>query len=282
MELLQLRYFFESAKHESLAKTAEKYMVPTTSVSASIRRLERELGCQLFDRLPNRILLNENGRRLQQSLYVVFGELDDAVGHLSAPVSDAREIRMLVRAMRNRIMDSIIAYMKRHPHVSIQTVFDFDITNTEGFDVIIDDDPRAYTEYESFELCSTHLRLKASTRHPLCGRTLTLSQLRHQPFLSMGEQSSMHRTLLSACKRAGFTPNIVVQTNDSQCYKTCLEAGIGIGIGRDSTAEAQAGVAFLNVTDFDARQTVYAFYQKQQAYGNLAHFLAFLHSQSFV
>ena len=43
MELLQLRYFFESAKSESFSKTAEKYMVPITSVSASVKRLEREL-----------------------------------------------------------------------------------------------------------------------------------------------------------------------------------------------------------------------------------------------
>ena len=40
MELLQLRYFFESAKNENFAKTAEKYMVPASSVSASVKRLE--------------------------------------------------------------------------------------------------------------------------------------------------------------------------------------------------------------------------------------------------
>ena len=77
MEMLQLRYFFESAKCESFAKTAEKYVVPTTSVSAAVKRLEKELGCELFERLPNRILLNEDGHRLLQSLYIVFGELEE-------------------------------------------------------------------------------------------------------------------------------------------------------------------------------------------------------------
>ena len=47
MELLQLRYFYESAKHENFAKTAEKYMVPASSISASVKRLEDELGCKL-------------------------------------------------------------------------------------------------------------------------------------------------------------------------------------------------------------------------------------------
>jgi len=70
MEMLQLRYFYESAQTESFARTAEKYMVPTTSVSAAVKRLETELGCALFDRTANRIMLNENGRRFRQSLLI--------------------------------------------------------------------------------------------------------------------------------------------------------------------------------------------------------------------
>ena len=101
MELLQLRYFYESAKQESFAKTAEKYMVPTTSVSASVKRLESELGCKLFDRSANRITLNQHGKRLQQSLCAAFAEIDSAVDALSAPQNDTREIRMLVRAIRS-------------------------------------------------------------------------------------------------------------------------------------------------------------------------------------
>ena len=83
MELLQLRYFFESANLESFAKTAEKYMVPASSVSASVKRLEAELGCRLFDRTSNRIVLNENGKRMMDSLKVIFDELDRMSGGLT-------------------------------------------------------------------------------------------------------------------------------------------------------------------------------------------------------
>ena len=57
MEFLQLRYFYESAKSESIAKTAKSFMVPASSVSAAIKRLEEELGCALFERTANRIRL---------------------------------------------------------------------------------------------------------------------------------------------------------------------------------------------------------------------------------
>ena len=67
MEFLQLRYFYESARTQSLSKTASKYMVPASSVSASIKRLEGELGCQLFERTANRITLSESGKRLHSN-----------------------------------------------------------------------------------------------------------------------------------------------------------------------------------------------------------------------
>ncbi len=280
MEILQLRYFLDSARFESFAKTAQKYMVPTTSVSAAIKRLENELGCTLFDRFANRILLNSNGKRLQQSLHTVFDELDQVTEILSCSGTDTREIKMLVRAMRGKITDYIIEYKAKHPHISFKTVFDFEATDTESYDIIIDDRPDKYLDYENFELCSTRILLKACTDSPLCGRSLTLARLKNQPFLSMGEQSSMHRILINACSRAGFNPNIVVQSNDTQCYRKCLESGIGIGIGRDDPAEYNSKVKFLNVTDFDARQTVYGFYKKQHAYGNVEHFINFLKNKT--
>ena len=61
MEILQLRYFYESAKSQNFTVTAKKYMVPVSAVSSSIKRLEKELGCQLFDRDTNRIRLTIMG-----------------------------------------------------------------------------------------------------------------------------------------------------------------------------------------------------------------------------
>ena len=83
MEILQLRYFYESAISESFTETARKFMVPTSSVSASVRLLEKELGCKLFDRAYNRIILNSKGKRLQQALFSVFSELEQAIKDLS-------------------------------------------------------------------------------------------------------------------------------------------------------------------------------------------------------
>lgn len=277
MEILQLRYFFESAQNESFAKTAQKYMVPPTSVSASVKRLEKELGCELFHRESNKITLNDNGRKLQKSLSLVFEELDSAIDLITSLSTDTREIKMLVRAMRSSIAEHIIEYKTKHPHISFKTVFDFDETDFEKYDIIIDEDCDDYPMYEKTVLYKTHLRLRISKESPLCEKKLTLSQLKDVPFISIGENNGMHKILLRACKKAGFTPNFVVQSNDIWCNKQFVEAGIGIGLGREyPNSRHSENVKYLNVTDFNEEQTICSYYKKSSVYGNVEHFLNYL------
>ena len=282
MELLQLHYFFDSAKTESFAKTAEKYMVPATSVSASVKRLEKELGCALFDRSCNRIVLNDNGKRLQASLCVIFDELDSTVGSLSvAASSDKREITILARSLRSTITDYIIEYKHRNPQISFKIAFDFENDNYEDFDIIIDELSGLYREYEKFELCSLRIRIAASADSPLCDRQLTMKQLCDQHFITFGEKSNLHNILLNSCKRAGFTPNIVIKVNDHICYKKCIASGLVLGLSRDYPHKPNDGTTrFLDVKDFNERQTICAIYKKESAYGNIKHFLDFLRSKS--
>lgn len=277
MEILQLRYFLESAKNESFAKTAEKYNVPPTSVSASVKRLEKELGCLLFHRSCNKISLNDNGRRLSQSLNGIFKELDDVVDILTSATTDTREIKMLVRAMRGTITNHIIEYKTKHPDIAFKTVFDFDAVDFENYDIIIDEKSDAYPDYKKTELYTTRLRLKASIKSPLCDRKLTLKQLRNQPFICIGENNSMHKILINACKRQGFTPNIIVKSNDLQCNRKFIEAGVGIGLAREYPSGKQSqNTKILNVVDFNETQTICAYYKESSAYGNVEHFMNFL------
>ncbi len=277
MEMLQLRYFYESAENGSFAKTAEKYMVPATSVSASVKRLEKELDCALFDRTSNRIVLNDKGRKLKESLTKIFDELDRTVDILTSSTADTRSITMLVRAMRGEITGQIIEYKTRHPHIAFKTVFDFEDTHIEDYDIIIDEETDKYDNYERIPLYTTTLTLRVAKNSPLCHQKLTLKQLAERPFISIGEKNGLHRILLNACRKAGFEPNIIVQSNDLLCNRKFIEAGVGIGISREYPGYLlPEGIELLDVNDFHETQTICAYYKKQAAYGNVSHFLNFL------
>lgn len=276
MEILQLRYFYESAKTENFSLTAKKYQVPATSVSASVKRLEQELGCQLFDRVANRISLNDNGRLLQRKLCGVFRDLDSVTDALSAHHRDDRQLRLLVRGMRRKITELITCYNKANGHTAFQIVFDNGNTDFNQYDVIIDTEDDRYADLERIELLTMRLRLKTTASDALCGLRLSLNQLCDRPFVLMDIDGNMSRILTRACNRAGFSPKLAVLCNDIECYEKFIAAGMGIGIGREE--DPAPDIRELDVTDFQEHYTVYAYYSQKEFYGKLKTFVEFLRS----
>ena len=275
-----LNIFFESAKNESFSKTAEKYMVPTSSVSASVKRLEKELGCELFDRHSNKIILNSNGKRMQMSLHNIFDELNQAITYLSADKTDTREIKMLVRAMRDDITDYIIDFRKSYPRIAFKITLDFGEKDFEKYDIIIDEKNNTHSDYENFELRKMKLTLVANPKSPLCNKKLTMKQLKDFSFISWGEGSNMHKILLSTCARSGFTPDIAVMTNDIKCHEKLIESGLGIGLAREKDYTG-SNLSPLDITDFNESYTVCSYYKNSAAFGNVKLFLNFLKTKAY-
>lgn len=78
MELLQLKYFKAVADCGKINTTAANLFISPPALSASISRLERELGVKLFDRSGNRITLNQQGQIFLRYVNQVFVNLENA------------------------------------------------------------------------------------------------------------------------------------------------------------------------------------------------------------
>ncbi|MBS9428674.1 LysR family transcriptional regulator [Photorhabdus luminescens] len=63
-----LKYFMESAKKESFTLAADTLCITPSPLSRIIYQLEQRVGCQLFERLPGRTKLTEEGMALYQEL----------------------------------------------------------------------------------------------------------------------------------------------------------------------------------------------------------------------
>ncbi len=283
MEILQLRYFYLSAKNENFSTTAKIFGVPTTAVSSSVRRLEEELGCKLFERTHNRISLNAKGRRLQQALCTAFAELDKAVADISTEYIDKREIKVLVRGMRRKVTNLLSKFNAMPPNVAFKIAFSEN--GDKDYDIIIDDDKDIYSNYKKFELYSMRLHLKCSSNDPICQRQLSMSDLCDRAFVSLGQESNMHRILTNACIRKGFHPMIAAFCNDIECYDKLIAMGMGIGIGREdpisNTGNDNIGITDLNVSDFNEHYTVYVYYRESEYFGNVKRLIDFLKENGY-
>ena len=64
VELRQLRYFVAVARHRHFTRAAEELFLAQPALSQQVRKLERELGVQLFDRGHHSVTLTAAGAAL--------------------------------------------------------------------------------------------------------------------------------------------------------------------------------------------------------------------------
>lgn len=279
MEFLQLTYFYESAKNESFALTAKKYMVPTSSVSASVKRLEKEIGAKLFDRTANRIRLNEKGYIFFTTIEDVFDKINTTVASISESKEQNTTISILIKARRKWIAELIIRYKKLFPHVNFRISHDARSTDFEKFDVIIDEKTNQYNGKSSFLLIVEQICVKAAKSSPLANKILAFKDLKDQPFLVSQRGSRMWQLLDKTAARNGFVPQIAIESNDRQCIIRYLESGMGLFLGsrRALLDESESNLTALNITDFNETQSIYVYHTSTEKYDvSLGSFLAFL------
>ena len=285
MNLRQLRYFYDTAQSQNLAKTAEKYMVPASSVSASIKRLEEELGVELFDRTANKIMLNYKGKLFANELQTAFDRLDDAVEKVTAPDEKVPEIKILVKARPKWIAELIVEYMSLNPTVKFIISNDYTLENFDDFDLVIAEQSDKYNDWQGFLLSVEILCIKAAADNRLIGLELSFEQLKEVPFILQSKGNGMRDRYERICKRYGITPNIAVECNDRQLLQYYVQSGLGLTIGayRALDDNTQNAIAPLTVIDFNETQNVYVYYQDgKDTRPALKHFREFLYTKRYI
>lgn len=249
MELLQLRYFYESAVNESFSKTAKAHMVPITSVSASIKRLEQELGCGLFVRSSNRVRLSEEGKRFYESIRDMFADLDKAVKSLEAE-REERPIRLLVLDMRPSITNRVVQFRDLYPTAEFYMTMNRKNIDPEDYDIIIDEECDRYPGWTAVPVNEYRLAFSCSERNPLANRRVMLWELANENFMGYEEDGNLYRRMLKTCREAGFEPRVASMCNDVRCYFKLLAAGFGIALLK-ADAPPVPGIKYMDIADFE-------------------------------
>ncbi len=262
MEFQQLRYFLESAENENFSHTAARNMVPPSTVSASVKKLEAELGCRLFSRSANKITLSHEGRIFADTVREALSLLDGAKARFHEESGElSGEIRMLIRTERSVVSERIMAFRKRHPRVSFRLSHTFHKTDISGYDIIIDEASAQYGSYLQQPFLTENIYIAAAAGSPLVGRQLALNQLRDADFITMSSGSSLYRRLVKLCGEAGFEPRIIIESDDPRYICRYIAGGFGISLFPERSWEAERGddIAFLNITDLFSPRTTYVY-----------------------
>ena len=230
MELLQLTYFCDAAKTENFSHTAEKFNVPASNISQTVKRLEDELGVKLFRRSSNKIFLSEEGRIFYEGAKRALDSLSAAKNRLAdIDGVGSGEIRLLIQTCRRVVTNAIEQYKQKFPGVSIL------INHNPGdgaydYDFIISDSVENPSEYRSEFLVTEKILLATKIGSEFDAKPpKSLSELESERFIAL-DNSRLFDFTEQLCKTEGFTPNVVIRTDDPYYVRKYVEMGLGVAL----------------------------------------------------
>lgn len=125
MDVRQLRYFLAVVNHGTVHRAAEVLYVAQPSISHSLRRLEQELGTELFLRRGRGLVLSSAGQALVDPARELVHLLEVARATVES-VDGLRGGRLTITSMPSQAVSPltrlIAEFARRHPQVEVAVV----------------------------------------------------------------------------------------------------------------------------------------------------------------
>ncbi len=244
MELYPLLYFATVAETGSLIRAAERLSISAPALSNSIRRLEQDLGVDLFDRSGRSLVLNACGQE-----YLSF------VQKILALNEQGNERMRQMRAEQDRhlsIVDTtfvfashlISEFLKQHPQIRLHRTYvspahSQDIDLTRGHDLAIGSTNAIHgvgLEHITIRSANTIMAI-VNKANPLAARQgVTMAELADQPMIAYAPGLPGRIMLDTLFAQIGRTPTIIYEGNVPHAMAPALERDLGVFLQARHTA----------------------------------------------
>ncbi|MFJ4900648.1 LysR family transcriptional regulator [Streptomyces sp. NPDC088727] len=251
MELRHLSAFVAVAEELHFGRAAKRLQMAQPPLSQQIRRLEKELGVQLFERNTRSVRLTGAGESFLQPVRSVLDDLDVAVraakaagrgeyGRVSigfAGASSHETLPRLTRAVRAAHPGiELVMTGQTYANVALARVADGSLDL--GFVRLPVTQPGvAHRVIDEEELVCA-----LPSDHPLAARdSVSIEALVEEPFVSFPANtgSTVRDAMVGACEAAGFNPRVVQEAPDSYTIMALVAAGVGVTLTVTSVQHIQ-------------------------------------------
>ncbi|HUQ41354.1 MAG TPA: LysR substrate-binding domain-containing protein [Candidatus Limnocylindrales bacterium] len=239
MQVAQLRAFLAVAERRHFTRAARDLGMAQPSVSAHVRRLEAELGSDLFHRMKGNLTLTPGGEALLPFARRILADVDAATAELSEVGGLARG-RIVIGAtpsLAATLVPPVLArFHAAHPGIelALKEAGSMDLVRAlqEGaVDVALVILPVRHDVLETQPLLREELVVAVTRAHPLAKRrTLAVSDLRDVPLVMFREGYDLRSATEAACRAAGFAPTLAVEGGEMDGVLRLTAAGLGAAI----------------------------------------------------
>lgn len=284
MELREVRSFLTLAEQLHFGRAARLLNLSQPALTKQIRRLEEELGGELFSRGRHGTHLTALGTQFLAGARALVRDGDELLAHARRVArGEVGRLRIGFGFHTFELVPRVVVRLRRSlPAVDISlrdmsTSEQREALRSEKIDLGFFRTPEA-REFEALPIIEDRVMLvsSASSKRP---ESLDLASCAEEPFVMISRQRSpnFHRQVMSLCAKHGFHPRIVQEVPETTTILALVRAGLGLAMIPQSFGTSRfAGVRFHTLKDREARWSVSAAWRPGDANPLLHRFLALL------
>ncbi|PTT27331.1 LysR substrate-binding domain-containing protein [Pseudomonas sp. HMWF021] len=260
IDIRQLRYFVAVAEEEHVGRAAERLHISQSPLSRQIAQLEERLGLTLFERSQQRIRLTRDGQTFlaeTRALLTHASRLESLGKRLGRGEEGGLCIGYSENAMHAGVLPNALRVLRvDRPNVHVALYNLSSAEQLEGLrqrslDIALvsepptDDDP----DLLGFQVLDDPMLLALPEQHPLARQAgLRPQDLAGQEWIGVQSRQGAGDEFVSACIRAGFTPDVRMQATEPFTALGLVASGLGIAmIQKGLSHNAPPGVVLREV-----------------------------------
>ncbi|MFJ8593867.1 LysR family transcriptional regulator [Streptomyces sp. NPDC093598] len=246
MEMRQLEYFVAVAEEQNFTRAAERVHISQSGVSAQIRKLERELGAELFHRSARTATLTVAGKAALEHARAALAAADavgQAVGEVTDLIRGRLTVGMVIGCTVTPLFDALATFHRAHPGVEISLLEDNSDRLVEGvragaIDLALIGTAAATPDgLDALTIISERLVAAVPAGHPLAKRRrVTLRDLTAHPIVCMPTGTGLRTVFDRACAAQSLQPAIPLQASSADAIADLAARGLGVAVLSDSMA----------------------------------------------
>lgn len=121
MELQQIKQFREIARTENISKAAETLGLTQATLSQNLKRLEDELGVQLFERVGKKLIINKAGEIMYRHCDEICTTIDTLTAELAEyKGEEKKEITIAFEDLTEHIPEILNRLNEQLPEIQVR------------------------------------------------------------------------------------------------------------------------------------------------------------------
>lgn len=219
MDIKQISYFMAVAQEGSFSRAAEKLEVSQPTLSMAVKKLEEELGAELFYSFNRRQNLTDEGLRLKEGaakLLEVYQETIENVKLSDYVGSGAVTLWLSPLFGACFFGDLIPSFSAAYPNIKINMLEDGankidELVEKGEVDLAVTLNTERMASFASCHFSTQRNVALLHKKHPLANaKSITVADLKEDSFAIFNQDFILNRQIMSACHAAGFRPKIAL------------------------------------------------------------------------